>query len=55
MFHGPVRVPEQAGSGKAKVTFRFDAWKAANVAPSTIEVPVVEAEEEKLEPEESLD
>jgi hypothetical protein len=36
-----VRVPDDAGLGKAKVTFSFDAWKDGRVAPSTIELPVV--------------
>jgi hypothetical protein len=40
VFHGPVRVPVEAGLGKAKVTFSFDAWKAGRVAPSTIELPI---------------
>jgi RNA polymerase sigma factor (sigma-70 family) len=39
-FRGPVRVPDEAGAGKAKVTFSFDAWKGAKVAPSTFEIPV---------------
>jgi hypothetical protein len=42
-----VRVPDEAGSGKAKVTFSFDAWKEGRVAPNTIEVPVVESEPKK--------
>ena len=37
-----MRVPEDAGNGKAKVTFSFDVWKEGKVAPSTIELPVVE-------------
>jgi hypothetical protein len=40
-----VRVPDDAGVGKAKVAFSFDAWKGAKVAPSTVEIPVVEPEE----------
>jgi hypothetical protein len=40
LFHGPVRVPEEAGLGKAKVTFSFGAWKEGRVAPSTVEIPV---------------
>jgi hypothetical protein len=38
-----VRVPDEAGLGKAKVMFSFDGWKEGRVAPSTIEVPVVAA------------
>ena len=37
-----MRVPDDAGLGKAKGTFSFDAWKEGKVAPSTIELPVVE-------------
>jgi hypothetical protein len=39
-----VRVPEEAGSGRAKVTFCLDNWKGANVYRSTIEIPIEEAE-----------
>jgi hypothetical protein len=42
-----VRVPDEAGVGKAKVTFSFDAWKEAKVASSTIEIPIVEPNEEE--------
>jgi hypothetical protein len=35
-----VRVPDEAGHGKAKVTFSFDAWKEGRVASTTIEIPV---------------
>jgi len=35
-----VRVPDDAGHGKAKVTYSFDAWKEGAVAPSTIKIPV---------------
>ena len=45
MFAGAVAVPEEAGSGKAKVTFSFNAWKEGGVAPSTIELPILDAEE----------
>ena len=38
-----MRVPDDAGLGKAKVTFSFDAWKDGKVAPSTVELPVVAA------------
>src|SRR5262249_50789355 len=41
-FRGPVRVPEGAGVGKARATFSFDAWKGVKVAPTTVEIPVVE-------------
>jgi hypothetical protein len=40
LFHNPVRVPDEAGLGKAKVTFSFEAWKEGRVAPSTVEIPV---------------
>jgi hypothetical protein len=35
-----VRVPEEAAPGKAKLTFSFDAWQEATVAPTTIDLPV---------------
>ena len=38
-----MRVPDEAGLGKAKVTFSFDGWKDGRVAPSTVELPVVAA------------
>jgi hypothetical protein len=37
-----VRVPEEAGNGKAKVTLSFTDWKEGRVAPVTIFVPVVD-------------
>jgi hypothetical protein len=37
-----VRVPENAGKGKAKVTVSFPAWKVGKVAPATFEVPIIE-------------
>jgi hypothetical protein len=39
-----VRVPEEAGLGKARVTFSFAAWKEGKVAPSTVELPVAKPE-----------
>jgi hypothetical protein len=42
-----VRVPEEAGQGKAKVTYSFDAWKEGKVKPTTIEIPIKDAEAEK--------
>jgi hypothetical protein len=44
LFHGPVRVPEEAGQGKAKVTLSFSAWKERKVPPATAEVAVVDSE-----------
>jgi hypothetical protein len=38
-----VRVPEEAGNGKAKVVLSFPDWKEARVAPATFEVPVSDA------------
>jgi hypothetical protein len=35
-----VRVPSEAGKGKAKVTLSFPDWKEGKVTPATIEVPV---------------
>jgi hypothetical protein len=37
-----VRVPEEAVSGKAKITVSFLDWKEGNVAPATFEVPIRE-------------
>jgi hypothetical protein len=42
-----VRVPEEAGLGKAKVTFSFDSWKEGKVAPSSVEIPVAQPKPEK--------
>jgi hypothetical protein len=38
-----VRVPNEAGIGKARVTLSFEAWQEGNVKPVTVEVPVVDA------------
>ncbi len=35
-----MRVPEEAGPGKARVTFSFVAWKEGKAAPSTVEIPL---------------
>ena len=42
-----MRVPEEAGNGKAKVTYSFDAWKEGKVKATTIEIPIKDAEGEK--------
>ncbi len=39
-----MRVPDEAGDGKAKVTFSFEEWKEGKVAPTTIELPIREAQ-----------
>jgi len=39
-FHGPVWVPAEAGTGKAKVTISFPDWPEAKLAPTTFEVDV---------------
>jgi hypothetical protein len=39
-----VRVPSQAGNGKAKVTLSFPDWKDGNVTPVTFVVPIVQSE-----------
>ena len=36
-----MRVPDSAATGKAKVTFSFDAWPQGRVQPTTIELPIV--------------
>ena len=46
-----MRVPDDAGVGIAKVTISVDAWEEGKVSPSTIEVPVMEPLEDKLERE----
>jgi hypothetical protein len=46
LFHGPVRVPDEAGNGMAKVTFSFAAWDAGKVSSSTIELPISEKSDE---------
>jgi hypothetical protein len=43
LFHGPVRVPDEAGEGKAKVTLSFLDWKGGKVASAIFDVPVVNA------------
>ena len=35
-----MRVPEEAGSGKAKVTLSFPMWQSEKVAPATFEIEV---------------
>jgi RNA polymerase sigma factor (sigma-70 family) len=47
IFRGPVRVPDEAGSGKAEVTFSLEGWKGVKVAPTTAEIPLAEPREEK--------
>jgi hypothetical protein len=42
VFYGPVSVPDEAGDGNATLTFSFPAWAAARVAPSTLELPIVD-------------
>jgi hypothetical protein len=39
-----VRVPQEAGKGKAKLTLSFNARKEGRVKPATFEVPVVDPE-----------
>jgi hypothetical protein len=42
-----VRVPAEAGKGKAKVVVSFESWKEGKVAPATFEVPIVEGDEKR--------
>jgi hypothetical protein len=42
-----VRVPEDAGSGVARVTFSFETWSEGKVSSSTIELPIAEPEKTK--------
>ncbi len=47
---GPVRVPEQAGLGKAKITLSFRDGNEGKAAPATFAIPIVEAQpKHKLE------
>lgn len=39
-YLGSVRVPNQAASGKAKITLSFPDWKEVSFAPVTFEVPI---------------
>jgi hypothetical protein len=39
-----VRVPAEAGAGKAKLTFSFDAWSGMRVARGQVELPILDAE-----------
>ena len=38
-----MRVPSEAGNGKAKITLSFPDWRESKVAPATFEVPIVDA------------
>jgi hypothetical protein len=42
-----VRVPDEAGNGKAKVSLSFADWKEGHVAPATFEVPIGDPEPKK--------
>ena len=44
-FYGPVRVPAEAGKGRAKVVVSFPSWVKGRIAPATFEVPTIEAGE----------
>jgi hypothetical protein len=35
-----VRVPAEAGNGKAKITLSFADWKEGKLTPMQVEVPV---------------
>ena len=35
-----MRVPDDAGSGKAKVTLSYPMWKGPAVDSTTVEVPI---------------
>jgi WD40 repeat protein len=41
VLHGPVRVPDEAAQGIAKVTLSFDAWNDGRVTSAQLEVPIV--------------
>jgi hypothetical protein len=42
-----VSVPDEAASGKAKVTLSFPDWKEAKIAPATFEITVVDVSPEE--------
>jgi hypothetical protein len=42
-FWFAVRVPDEAGKAKARVTLSFPDWKNAAIAPATFEVPIVDS------------
>jgi len=44
---GPVRVPDEAGNGSARVTVSFPSWKEANVTPATYRLPLVATETDR--------
>jgi hypothetical protein len=37
-----VRVPDEAGTGKAKITLSFPEWKEGKVTPATFDVVIAE-------------
>jgi hypothetical protein len=41
-LYGPVRVPGEAGPGKAKINLSFPDCKEGKVTPATFEVLIVE-------------
>lgn len=42
LFYDPVRVPDGAANGMAKITLSFPDWRDRQVVPATIEVPIVD-------------
>jgi hypothetical protein len=46
-FYGPVRVPDEAATGKAKVTVSFPGWKQGKVTPTTFDIAVLDKPAEK--------
>jgi hypothetical protein len=38
-------VPPDAGNGKAKITLSFPDWKEGKVAPTTLQVPIVDGKD----------
>jgi RNA polymerase sigma factor (sigma-70 family) len=47
IYHGSLKVPAEAGVGKAKATFSFDAWKGINVLPTTHEISIEDPQVDK--------
>jgi hypothetical protein len=52
VFYTNVETPADAGVGTAKITYSFDAWPEGHVSSSTVEMPVISAEEAKKQADE---
>jgi hypothetical protein len=45
-----VRVPDNAGSGSAKVVLSFPGWRERPIAPATFQIPIQDAPPSKESP-----